>query len=344
MKSNIKNNVLLSKHTTFKVGGKAKYYVEVKNKSELRQVVKFSKSKKIPIFVLGGGSDILISDKGFPGLVLKYTDASLELSDGKNKVSVTAGAGMMWDDLVSICVQKGLQGIECLSGIPGSVRAAPIQNIGAYGQELKNTLVELIAFNILNNTFVNFDKKQCKFSYRSSVFKDPSHWQKYLILNVTLKLKKDGKPVISYESLANYLKSQKIKNPTLSEVRESVLNVRKTRFENYKDVPNAGSFFKNPIIDEKKLLELKKHFPDIPCYKNTERSYKCYAGWLVEKSGWKGKRYGNAAVSSKHALVLINPQRRAKANEIKILASKITNDVYKKFRIKLEPEVQYIGF
>ena len=156
MKSNIKNNVLLSKHTTFKVGGKAKYYVEVKNKSELRQVVKFSKSKKIPIFVLGGGSDILISDKGFPALVLKYTDASLELSDGKSKVLVTAGAGMMWDDLVSICVQKGLQGIECLSGIPGSVGAAPIQNIGAYGQELKNTLVELIAFNILNSYFSFF--------------------------------------------------------------------------------------------------------------------------------------------------------------------------------------------
>ncbi len=340
-KLRIFENKRFSDLTTFRIGGRIKYYTEVENKDQICEAVSLAKKKKLEIFVLGGGSDILVSDKDFSGIAIKYVGTTISyLGDGKIK----AEAGAIWDDLVNFSVEKNLQGLECMSGIPGTVGASPIQNIGAYGQELKNSFFSLIAFDINSEKFVEFDKSDCEFAYRESFFKKKENWQKYMISDVTFQLKTDAKPQVSYDSLKNYLKERKINDPTLLEVRKAVLRIRAGKFENPKDVGNAGSFFQNPVVDAKKIQDLRKNYSDIPCFDNGDGTYKCFAGWFIENSGWKGKVYKGAGVSPRHALILINPESKAKADDVYELSEKIINDVDKKFGVKLKREVQLINF
>lgn len=343
-KIEIKEKIPLAKLTTFKVGGYAEHLAEVKNKDELLETVEFAKANNLPIFVLGGGSDILISDKGFEGLVIRYVGNRVKFKKGNEHVLVTAEAGCIWDDLVKMSVKKGLQGIECMSGIPGTAGAAPIQNIGAYGQELKDVFVELSAYDFEKGRVVKFDRASCKFSYRESIFKKPKNKGRYLILKITLRLKKGAPPTLTYTSLINFFKDRNISKPSLSQVRNAVLEIRGQKLEDPRIIGNAGSFFKNPIVEKKILAALRKRYPEIPYYPVSARKVKLLAGWLIETAGWKGKRYKNAKVSEKHALVITNPEGRATAHEVRQLAEKISTDVYKKFRVELEPEVQLIGF
>ena len=326
--------------TTFRVGGKIEHFFEVKTEKEVVGAVAFAKKNKLPIFIIGGGSDILVSDNDFKGVVIKYGGKKISFKGN----SVTVEAGAVWDRLVEETVNGGLQGIECLSGIPGSVGGAPIQNIGAYGQELKDTFVGLTAYDIKREKFVTFNKTDCQFGYRESFFKKPESWQKFIVTDVTFGLKKDAPPAVKYDSLKNYLAEKNLDNPSLTDVREAVLKIREAKFENPKEVGNAGSFFKNPIIEKKKADLLKRKYADIPCRPQPDGNYKCSAGWLIEQAGWKGKKYHGAQVSPRHALVLINPEGKATAEEVKELAEEISEDVFNKFGIKLEPEVQYIGF
>lgn len=325
--------------TTLKIGGKIEYFKEVKNKEELICAVKFAKDKKIDIFTIGEGSDILVGDKDFEGLVIKYTGDSIKVDENK----ITAEAGLIWDKLVETAVNKNLHGMECLSGIPGTVGASPIQNIGAYGQELKDTFLELTAYDIENEKFISFDKEKCEFGYRESFFKKKENFQKYIITDVTFKLDKATKLVIKYDSLKNYFTKNNIKDISLKDVRNAVLTTRSEKLEDPDKIPNAGSFFKNPILSEKDFKKIFKNYPDIPVYKNNNGTFKGSAGWFIEKTNWKGKSLGNVKVSDKHALILTNPNGAGNFNDIKKLADKITDDVYKKFNIKLEPEVQYIN-
>lgn len=309
--------------TTLKIGGEIKYYKEVFSQEELVRVVKFAKEKKIPIFIIGEGSDIVPSDNFFNGLVIKYLPNKLKFISYKSYVLITAEAGILWDDLVKYSVNNQLSGIEKLSGIPGSVGASPIQNIGAYGQELSDTFELLTAYNIEKEKFVKFNKADCNFGYRESIFKTKKFWQKYVIIEVTLKLKKD-------------LKTDLLK------IRNEILNTRNEKLEDNKKVPNAGSFFVNPFVDEKLKNTLKEKFPEMNIYKEG-KLYKLSAGFLIEKAGWKGKSIGPVKVSDKHALVLTNPDGKGNFEDIKKLADAIINDVNKKFGIKLEPEVQFIN-
>lgn len=327
----IKENVSLRDLTTFRIGGDARYYAEVENKEEILEVSKFIKKNNLKIFILGGGSDILVSDKGFNGVVVKYIGKDVKLEDG----TITAGAGLFWDELVKFSVERNLQGLECMSGIPGTVGASPIQNLGAYGQEVKDTLLDIVAFEFKSGKFINFSNKDCKFGYRDSFFKKPENWQKYLITSVTFKLNKDGNPKIEYESLSNYLKQKSIVNPSLKKVREAVLGLRREKLENPNEIGNAGSFFKNPVVDKK--------IPGVPSYQFGNK-YKLYAGWLIEKAGWKGKSFKNAAVSSKNALILVNKSGKASSSDVYELSKRIIKDVKNKFNVVLEPEVQFIGF
>lgn len=304
--------------TSFRTGGEIAHYEEVATRDELVEKIKKIKEKKLPIFILGDGTDILVSDSDFNGAVIKYTGRNISFAGS----DVTSEAGVEWDDLVSEAVKRNLQGIECLSGIPGSVGAAPIQNIGAYGQELKDTFVSLTAYDIEKEKFIVFDGRDCGFSYRESIFKKPKNWQRFIITDITLKLKKYNDPEI-----------------TLKNISDEILRVRSEKFESPDDAPNAGSFFKNPVVDSLTLKSLLRKFPDIKHY-----GLKLSAGWLIEKAGWKGKNYKGAAVSSRHALVLTNPKSKAKANEILELSEKIIDDVYKKFGVKLEREVQLVNF
>lgn len=323
--------------TTFKIGGKIKYYKEVSNEVEVKNAVTFAKRENLPIFILGDGTDILASDSFFEGLVIKYTGQNITIT---NEGLVTCDAGVNWDKLVEVCVEKDLQGIECLSGVPGTVGASPIQNIGAYGQELKDTFVSLTAYDIQNEKFIIFRNIDCDFGYRESIFKKKDYWQKYLICSVTLKLNKNKKGDVNYESLKKYLTKNK---PTLKDIRNAVLEIRSQKFENPKVAGNAGSFFKNPIIDEVEKNKLAEKYPDIKIFKFGDK-FKVSAGWLIENSGWKGKQYKTASVSAKHALVLINKDGLGKARDFITLSDMIMKDVESKFGIKLEREVQLINF
>jgi len=323
----IEENKSFKELTTFRIGGRIKYYIEVKNAKEIDEAVCFAKKKDLPIFVIGGGSDILISDKDFNGVAIKFIGTEIKT---KGEI-LKAEAGVVWDDLASYSVDRDLQGIECLSGIPGSTGAAPIQNIGAYGQELKNTFISLTAYDIDKEEFVEFNKEDCKFGYRESIFKRPDHWQKYIITDITLKLNKGAKPEVKYDSLKNYLTENGIESPTLSEVRKAVITVRAGKFENPKVVGNAGSFFKNPAIDSVNVEKLLKEFPEMPVRPQEGGNYKGSAAWLIEQAGWKGKTYKSAGVSPKHALVLINPKGDAKAEDLIELSDKIIEDVDNKF-------------
>ncbi len=321
--------------TAFGIGGEIAYYKEVSDREELAEAVVFAKHKNLPVFVLGDGTDILVSDQDFDGVVIKYVGNKIELQG----TSLTAEAGVNWDDLVEYAVSKNFQGIESLSGIPGTTGAAPIQNIGAYGSELKDVFVSLTAYDIDKQKFVKFNNGDCQFGYRESIFKKKSHWQKYIICDITLRLKKDGKPSPNYESLKGKLGE----NPTLLEVRNAVRKVREEKLENPKIVGNAGSFFKNPIISKEEKDRLEKMFFGIKIFP-FEDKYKISAAWLIEQAGWKGKEYKNTGVSKKHALILVNRTGEAKASEVMELSGKIIEDVYKKFGIKLEREVQLINF
>lgn len=288
--------------TTFRIGGPIKYFFEVKSDKEIIEVGKFAKENNLKIFVLGSGSDILASDKEFDGIVVKYIGDDIKL-EGDNVV--TAEAGLSWDELVKFSVEHNLQGIECMSGIPGTVGASPIQNIGAYGQEVRDTLLSLRAFDFKSEKFLNFSKNDCEFGYRESFFKKSENWQKYLITSVSFKLTK-----------------YKDTDLSLQNIRDEILRVRKEKLEDPKEIGNAGSFFKNPIVEGNKIS----------------------AGFLIEKAGWKGKSYKGAAVSAKNALILINKSGKASSSDVNELSKLIINDVKKKFGITLEPEVQFVGF
>ena len=321
--------------TTFRIGGKIKYYAEAKNRKEVEEATRFAKSKNLPIIIIGGGSDFLASDKVFEGLAIKFIGSKVSIDGDK----VTAEAGMSWDKLVEYTVKNNLQGIECLSGIPGTVGASPIQNIGAYGQELADTFISLTAYNTAEAKSIIFNKNDCMFGYRESIFKEKSHWQKYIITDITLKLYKNGSPRANYESLRGSIGN----NPTLADVRKAVLEVRSEKLENPNKVGNAGSFFKNPIISVDQKNRLEREYPDVKVFPFGDE-FKVPAAWLIENTGWKGKAYRGAGVSSKHALILINADGRAKAEDILKLSEMIINDVYKKFGVKLEREVQLINF
>ena len=287
--------------TTFKIGGPIKHFFEVESDEEIIKAGKFAKENNLKIFILGGGSDILVSDKGFDGVVIRYTGDVVQVTGDR----VTAEGGMKWDDLVKFTIEHNLQGLECMSGIPGTAGASPIQNIGAYGQEVKDTLLSLKAYEFETGKFVTFSNKDCQFAYRESFFKKSENWQKYLITSVTFRLTE-----------------YKDTDLSLQNIREEILRVRGEKLEDPKEYGNAGSFFKNPIVEGNKIP----------------------AGELIDKAGWKGKSYQGAAVSSKNALMLINKSGKASSSDVSELSKLIIKDVKEKFGVTLETEVQFIGF
>jgi len=312
------NNKSFKDLTTFHIGGKIRHLAEIENKDEIAEVVRFAKDNNLKIFIIGGGSDFLVSDKEFEGLVIKFIGSKCNV-DGN---LVTGEAGMDWDDLVEVTVANNLQGMECLSGIPGTVGASPIQNIGAYGQEMSDTFYKLEAYDIKDEKFVTFNKSECEFGYRESIFKKKEHWQRYIIVNVTFKLNSDKRKIVIYESLKNIVNE----GSTLEEIRNAVLSTRREKLENPADFD-----------------ELLRSYPEAKIFPFKDK-FKVFAGWLIENAGMKGKELGGAAVSPKHALILINKTGSATASEVYDLSELIIFKVNEKFGIKLEREVQLINF
>ena len=333
----IQNDFDLSTFNTMGVSSKASHFIEISSVSELQKAVRFAQGKKLDILILGGGSNILFK-KDFDGLVIYNALKGREfLSDTELKIA----AGENWHELVLFCVEHGLGGIENLSLIPGSVGAAPIQNIGAYGVELENVFLSLEAFMIDSGELKTFTKDECNFGYRESIFKKELKG-KAVITSVTLRLSKDHNVNISYKALSEKLAEKGISEPDIKDISDCVIEIRQSKLPDPKQIGNTGSFFKNPVISVQHFNELKSEYPDLPSYPVTERQVKVPAGWLIDKAGWKGKRMGDAGVHTKQALVLVN-HGNASGEEIWNLAAEICLSIKEKFNISLVPEVNIIG-
>ena len=337
---NIIENYPLLKLNTFGVDVKAKYFVSINTINELIEVTKTNVFKDLQLLILGGGSNILFT-KDFDGLVILNNIKGKEIIDQNQKsIFLKIGAGENWHELVMYCVDNGWGGIENLSLIPGNTGTAPMQNIGAYGVEIKETFVELEALEISSGKIVKFNNSDCEFGYRESVFKNKMKNQ-YIILNITLELKKNPVININYGDVKAILETQNIKNPAIKEVSNAIISIRQSKLPDPKKIGNSGSFFKNPIVTLNQLELIKKKYPNVVNYEINENEFKIAAGWLIEKAEWKGKKFNNCGVHEKQALVLVN---YGLANGMKIfdLSEKIILDIKDKFGITLEREVNII--
>ncbi|HAH50836.1 MAG TPA: UDP-N-acetylenolpyruvoylglucosamine reductase [Balneola sp.] len=336
----IKQDVDLSSFNTMGVSAKTSFFVEVCTIAELGEAIQFAEEKGLEILVLGGGSNTFFI-KDFTGLVLHISILGKKFSSREDDILVKVAAGENWHAFVLKCVEMGIGGIENLSLIPGSVGAAPIQNIGAYGVELEDVFENLEAFMIDSKEIRTFNKSECKFGYRDSIFKKELKG-KAIITSVTLKLFRNGEVNTSYKALSVLLESKGLSKPTIKDVSDAVIEIRQSKLPDPKEIGNTGSFFKNPVISVQQFDLLKSEFPELPSYPVTERLVKIPAGWLIDKAGWKGKRIGDAGVHSKQALVLVN-HGKATGEEIWNLAEEIRLSIKEKFDIMLTPEVNVVG-
>ena len=334
----IEINKLLAPLTTFKIGGRAEFFVEAKSIEDIEEATKFARERKLAVFILGGGSNVLLPDKGIKGLVIKIAIKGIKFSDKGDMVLVSAGAGESWDGLVGKAVKKNLGGIENLSLIPGTAGAAVYQNIGAYGVELKDVFESTEVIDINLGKIKRLSKEDCRFGYRNSVFQHKDGKQ-YIILSVELKLSKKPEPVIKYPDL---IKEFQGKLPNIDMVRKAVIKIRKSKLV-YPDTKlgTAGSFFKNPVIPAVEYKNLLLKYPDL-MGREKDGVVKLFAGQLIEKAGWKGKRFGKVGVSEKHSLVLVN-YGGGKSKDTVGLANKVIRSVKNMFGVVLEPEVRIIG-
>ncbi|MEQ8925849.1 MAG: UDP-N-acetylmuramate dehydrogenase [Fulvivirga sp.] len=328
----------LKQYNTFGLEAKAKYFIEVKTEEELINALRNNEEE---LLVLGGGSNILLT-KNFDGLVLKNSIDGIEITgESDNDIVVKVGAGVVWHDFVLHAINNNWGGIENLSLIPGTVGAAPMQNIGAYGVELKEVFELLDALHIETLRKKAFTKDECQFGYRESIFKHLAKGQ-YVITSVTFRLtKRNHRLNTSYGAITEVLKQNGIENPTIKDISNAVIQIRESKLPNPKEIGNAGSFFKNPTIDKLDYEMLKLEYPDMPGYIVSENEVKVPAGWLIEQCGWKGKKRGEIGVHKNQALVLVN-YGGGDGNEIKQLAIDIRESVIAKFGIHLMPEVNFI--
>lgn len=335
----ILSNISLKQYNTFGIDVKAKHFVSVKSVEELKSVLNLEAFPEK--FILGGGSNMLLT-KDVDVLVIHLDLKNIEItSKNEDTVIVKVATGENWHDFVLWCLEHNFGGIENLSLIPGNVGATPIQNIGAYGVELKDVFVSCEALHINTQKVRIFTKEECKFEYRNSIFKQDLKG-KYVILNITLELtNKDHKINTSYGAITEELKKMKVESPSIQDVSNAVITIRESKLPNPKVIGNSGSFFKNPIISKSHFNTLKINFPEIPSYSVSEENIKIPAGWLIEHLGFKGKRFGNYGVHNKQALVLVNYDD-AKGEDIFKLSQLIQSTVKRIFDINLELEVNII--
>lgn len=337
----IKENVSLKPYNTFGVEAIAKYFAVASNQDEVREILNWTKENNQKILLLSGGSNMLIVND-WDGLALKIEMHGIEIVESnEDEAIVKVNSAEVWNDFVQWCIERDLGGLENLSLIPGRAGTAPIQNIGAYGVEIKDTMTELTALEIATGQLRTFTNEQCKFGYRDSVFKNELKGQ-YLILDVSFKLtKKNHKLHTEYGAIRNELAQMGIDKPTIKDVAQAVIKIRQSKLPDPKKIGNSGSFFKNPVINQKLFDELKLKFPEIVGYPSGDDKVKVAAGWLIENAGWKGKRFEDAGVHKDQALVLVN-YGNATGKEIYDLSEKIIQDIFEKYNIHLEREVNVI--
>lgn len=334
----LQTDLLLAERTTMRVGGRARFWCEPKDVPSLSRALHWAEEQGLPTFVLGGGSNVVFPDRGFDGLVIHLAMYGYETETVDGRIHLTAQAGENWDDLVAWATARNLAGIECLAGIPGKVGAAPIQNIGAYGQELADCLVAVHCYDRQLHTAVRLDRAACHFRYRDSIFKSEARGR-FIVLAITLGLEQDGMPTIAYDDLRQRLPSA----ATLQQVRQTVLDVRrkKSMVVDPADVNShgCGSFFTNPILDEAAFRALRARCDQAPKHWPVgEHHFKVPAAWLIEQAGFsKGYRQGRAGLSEKHCLAITN-RGGATAAEVVTLAQSVQRGVLDRFGVQLIPE------
>lgn len=346
----IRENVPLAPLTTLEVGGPARYFAEANSEDDVREAVRFAQNRNLPLFVLGGGSNLVVADRGWPGLVLKIGIGGVSHEKLGERVRFDAGAGVNWDEVVAEAVRQNCAGIECLSGIPGSAGGTPVQNVGAYGQEVSETIESVRALDLKSGDIVDLSNRDCGFSYRSSIFNSTARGR-YIIVQVGFLLTPGGAPSLKYADLQRYF-SARDNSPTLAQVRNAVREIRHSKgmliVPGDTESRSAGSFFKNPVLSDRQFDELNRRTESrglkIPSFPALNAQHKISAAWLVEHSGFeKGYRIGEAGISHKHALALINAGH-ATAAEIMALKDHIQQRVDRLWGILLEPEPVWVGF
>ena len=332
----IQENISLAKYTTFKIGGPARYFCSVNNEGELVEAVKFANKKKLPVMVLGGGSNILICDIGYPGMVIKNEIKGIGVKDS----SLSSCAGESWDFLVERSVELGFHGLENLSAIPGTVGAAPVQNIGAYGAEAAQTIEYVRALDTKTMEFVVLENADCRFGYRDSIFKHERG--RYIITAVTFKLSKDGVLRMDYKDVREYFDMRNITQPTLADLRHAIVEIRAGKLPDWKKWGTAGSFFKNPSIPAAQFEELKKKYPDLPGFTEDDGNVKVSLGWILDKvCEARGLTIGKAGTYGKQALVMV-AQPGAKAADILAVSQELMKRVKEKTGLTIEAEVEWV--
>jgi len=346
----LQENVPLAPFTTLAVGGPARYFVEALSTADVLAGIEYAKSHHAPLFILGGGSNLVVSDAGWPGLVLRISIPGINHRHGHGTAYFDVGAGENWDEFVAIVVQHHCAGVECLSGIPGSVGGTPVQNVGAYGQDVSETITTVAALDLQTGQEEEFDKNDCGFGYRTSIF-NTSQRGRYVILRVTFALPHGGEPRLAYADLKKYFAAGPAK-PTLADVREAVLEIRASKAmlitPGDEDSRSAGSFFKNPVLSPAEFEALKQKALarglEIPSYPALHAQRKVSAAWLVEQSGFsKGYTKGHVGISRKHALAIAN-RGGATAAEVVALKGEIQQGVRERWGIALEVEPVLVGF
>ena len=349
----IGENVPLAPMTTLGMGGPARYFAEITNAEDLSAGIRWARARNLPLFVLGGGSNIVVADAGFPGLVLRVSIRGMDIRLENDAATVTAGAGEEWDPLVATCVQSNYAGIECLSGIPGRIGATPIQNVGAYGQEFSETIVSVDAIDLATGRPTRMPAHECGFGYRTSRFKT-SDRDRYIITGVTYRLAINGRPAVRYPELRAYLDETGLSDGRLTDVRDAVLAIRRRKAmvtdPAEPDSRSVGSFFVNPVVSPEEFEQIKarigaflKQGEAIPTFPTPEGQVKIPAAWLIERAGFRrGHIRGNVGLSTKHPLAIIN-RGGGTAREVADLAAEIRGRVFEVYGITLTPEPIFVG-
>lgn len=342
---------MLAPFTTLGVGGPAKYFVEAETEEQVIEAFHLAREKGIDVLILGGGSNMVVSDSGFPGLVLKIGIKGIDISyrPGKDDARLSAGAGEAWDGLVLKAVENDLAGIECMSGIPGLVGGTPVQNVGAYGQEVSESIISVRCYDRTSQKIVELENHECNFSYRTSIF-NSSGSGRYVVLGVVYKLKAGGAPKLAYPELRKEVEisGRDPRTASLAEVRQAVIAIRRRKSMVIdRDDPNsrsAGSFFKNPVVTKEVFLSVAAVIPDPPSFPMQDGRVKIPAAWLIERSGFhKGYTLGNVGISENHSLAIVN-KGGATAAEVLDLMKEIERGVKGKFGIDIYPEPVFVGF
>ena len=333
----IHTNIPLKNYTTMRLGGNARFMTEVHTLDEVATICTNAASQQLPLFVLGGGSNIIVHDEGFDGIIVRNRIPGFEvINDTASETTIKIGAGENWDDAVRRTVEMNLSGIEAMSAIPGTAGAAPVQNVGAYGQEIADTLISLEAYDTQESQHVTLQAADCEFSYRHSIFRGRAAGR-YIITSITIKLYKSAPQPPFYAAVQAYFDANNITLFTPQIVRDAVIAIRKDKLPDPTVTPNTGSFFKNAIIEGWQMDELRTQYPDIPSYDMPDGKYKIPTGWLIEQAGLKGQALHGMRVHDKNALVLIN-ESATSYQDLADARSEIIGKVRDTFRIIIEQE------